>query len=111
VPEVPSPLVYRGHLFFIRNGGLFTCLDIASGTVLYEDRLRATGGYYASPIAAGGKIYTASDRGVVSVLEAAGEFKLIRETDLQEPIMATPAIANGKLYVRTASQLLAFGER
>ena len=111
IPEVPSPLLYRGWLFLVRNGGLFTCREPNTGKTVFEERLNAPGGYYASPVAAGGKVYVASDRGVISVLEAADRLKVLAQVDLIEPVMATPAIVDGKLYVRTQTQLIAFGEK
>jgi outer membrane protein assembly factor BamB len=109
VPEVPSPLFYRGHLYYVRNGGLFTCRDPQTGKALYDERVGAEGGYYASPVAADGRIYIASDRGVVTVLQAGATFKVLSRTDLKEIIMATPAIVDDKLYVRSAAYLWAFG--
>jgi outer membrane protein assembly factor BamB len=110
VPEVPSPLLYRDRLYHVRNGGLFTCRDPQSGKSLYDERVGAEGGYYASPIAADGRIYVSSDRGIVTVLKAGDTFNVLSRTDLKETIMATPAIVEDKLYVRTAQHLWAFGE-
>jgi outer membrane protein assembly factor BamB len=109
VPEVPSPLLYRNRLYYVRNGGILVCRDPATGRTLCEKRLEVPGGYYASPVASGGRIYAASDQGMVAVLEAADDPRILARNDLAEPIMATPAILDGKLYVRTASALLAFG--
>jgi outer membrane protein assembly factor BamB len=108
VPEVPSPLLYRNRAYYIKNGGLLTCRNAKSGEALYEERVGAPGGYYASPIAGGGKIYLASDRGTVTVLEAGDKLQVVRQTDFGEKIMATPALVDGKFYVRTAKHLYAF---
>jgi outer membrane protein assembly factor BamB len=109
VPEVPSPLLYRNRLYYVKNGGVLTCRDPKTGKAIFEERLDAPGGYYASPVAADGKIYTASDRGMVVVLEAADTLRVLARNELKEPIMATPAIVDNKLYVRTDNQLYAFG--
>jgi len=109
VPEVPSTLLYRDRLYYVRNGGLFTCRDPKTGKSLYDERLGAEGGYYASPVAADGKIYVASDRGVVTVLQAGNAFKVLSRTELKETIMATPAIVEDKIYIRTPEHLWAFG--
>ncbi len=111
VPEVPSPLVYRDRLYIVKNGGIVISREAATGKRVFEGRLGAGGGYYASPVAADGRIYVASDVGVVTVLEAADTLKVLARTDLEEAILATPAIAGGNLYVRTARHLYAFGER
>jgi outer membrane protein assembly factor BamB len=109
VPEVPSPLFYRDRLYYVRNGGLFSCRDPQTGKSLYDERVSAEGGYYASPVAADGRIYVASDRGVVTVLQAGKMYKILSQADLKETIMATPGIVDNKLYVRSAEHLWAFG--
>ena len=110
VPEVPSPLLYRNRLYYVKNGGVFTCRDARTGQALFEERLDASGGYYASPVASGGRIYTASDRGQVTVIEAADALKVVGRCDLNEPTMATPAIVERMLIIRSAGHLWAFGE-
>lgn len=108
VPEVPSPLVYRGRVWLVRNGGILTCRDATSGSALFDERIGAPGGYYASPVAAGGSIYLASDRGVLTVVQAEDKLQVLARNDLGEPIYATPAVVDGKLLVRTTHRLLAF---
>jgi outer membrane protein assembly factor BamB len=108
VPEVPSPLVYRNRVYMVRDGGVVTCLDAGTGKLLYRERLGAGGSYFSSPVAAGGRIYVASAEGKVIVFAAGDRLEVLARNDLQEPIMATPAIADGRLYVRTASHLYAF---
>ena len=110
IPEVPSPLLYRGRLYGVKNGGVFLCRDAANGRTLYEERLGAAGGYFASPVAAAGRIYLASDRGVMTVVAAADELRVLAHADFKEAIMATPALVEDKLYVRSAGRLWAFGE-
>ena len=107
---VPSPLLYRGRLYTVQDGGRVSCYDAKSGAILFEqERLNADGHYLASPVAANGLVYFCSARGTISVLEAADTFKLAAQTRLAEPIIATPAIADHKLYIRTGSHLWAFG--
>jgi outer membrane protein assembly factor BamB len=110
VPYVASPLFYRGRLFVVKDGGLASCFDAKTGKVHYlQERLEVGGDYYASPVAADGKIYAASHGGTIVVIEAADGLRVLARNDLKEPISATPAIVEGKLYVRTASHLFAFG--
>ncbi len=110
VPEVPSPLLYRGRVYYIKNGGIFTCRDPQTGKSLYDERVGAEGGYFASPVAADGRIYVASDRGVITVLKAGDTFTVLSRAELKETIMATPAIVDNKLYVRSVGYLWAFGK-
>ncbi len=111
VPEVPSPLLYRGRLYGVKNGGVFLCRDAANGQLLFEGRLGASGGYFASPVAADGRIYTASDRGVITVVAATDQLHVLAQMDLEEAIMATPAPVEDRLYVRGAGHLWAFGAK
>jgi outer membrane protein assembly factor BamB len=109
VGEVPSPLLYQGRVYSVKNGGIVLSRDAGSGKTMMQARLGAAGGYYASPVAAGGRIYVASDEGTVVVFEAADTLRVLARNALPEPIMATPAIADGALYVRTLNRLYAFG--
>ena len=102
-------MLYRNRLYFVKNGGILTCREPATGKTIFERRLGAAGGYYSSPVAADGRIYVASDLGAVT-LEAGDTLKVLAPNDLREPIMATPATIDGKLYIRTARQLFAFGD-
>ncbi|MBZ5601650.1 MAG: PQQ-binding-like beta-propeller repeat protein [Acidobacteriia bacterium] len=109
VPEVPSPLLYSGKLFLVRNGGILTCLDPISGKVIYRTRARAPGAYYASPIGAAGRVYLASSEGVVTVLAAASDhLDILARNELEEDIVATPAIVGKRIYIRTLHTLQAF---
>ncbi|HLK63346.1 MAG TPA: PQQ-binding-like beta-propeller repeat protein [Bryobacteraceae bacterium] len=112
IPEVPSPLLYHGRLFLVRNGGIVTCLDAASGKVIWRARAGAPGAYYASPIAANGRVYLASSEGVVTVLSADGaSLEVLARNELGDDIVATPAIVRNVIYVRTLHSLYAFADR
>jgi outer membrane protein assembly factor BamB len=112
IPEVPSPLLYQGRLFLVRNGGIVTCLDAVTGKVIYRARAGAPGAYYASPVAADGRVYLASSEGVVTVISAAkDQLEVLARNELGEDIVATPAIVGNAIYVRTSANLYAFGGR
>lgn len=111
IPECPSPLYYKGQIYMVKNGGLVTSVEAKTGQEVFSDRNGAGGPYYASPIAGDGKVFTASVRGTVTVLEAGNELKVLGKNDLKERISATPAIVDGKLYVRTDKHLFAFGSK
>ena len=110
LPEVPSPLHYSERIYLVRDGGIVTCLEAKTGRLLYRGRLGATGPYFASPVAGAGKVYAASREGAVVVFAAGDELKILARNDLDESIAATPALVDGKLYVRTEKHLYAFGE-
>jgi outer membrane protein assembly factor BamB len=111
LPNVPSPLFYRGVLYTLKEGGIFTSLDIKSGETLKQARLQgALGAYYSSPVGSDGKIYTISEEGKASVIRAGAEWEVIRVNDLGDGCKATPAIADGKLYIRTTGALYCFAK-
>ena len=110
VPEVPSPLLLNGILYTIKTGGIFTAMLAATGALKKSARVQgAIDGYYASPIAADGKIFLFSEQGKAAVLKPGAEWELLHVNDFDEPIYATPAIAAGRMYIRTASALFAIG--
>ena len=112
LPDSPTPLLYRNVLFLFKNGGIVTFLDAETGEVLKRGRIReGVDFYYSSPVAGDDKIYIASETGKVSVLTAKGNWEVLSTIDLGEEIYATPAIADGRIYLRTASALYAFGSR
>jgi outer membrane protein assembly factor BamB len=109
VPQLPTPVLYRGVLYMINDGGILSTLDPASGVVLKTGRLRdAVDSYYASPVAGDGKVYFVSRSGIASVLKAGGEQELLSVSDLAEEVAATPALADGRLYLRTRGALYCF---
>ena len=108
---IPSPLVYQGILYFVRNGGIVESLDAETGEVLKRGRLReAIAGYSASPIAADGKVYLASEEGQISTLAAGREWEVLATSDLDAEIYATPALSDGAVFVRTQDTLYCFRE-
>jgi len=110
VPQLPSVVVYRDVVYMLNDKGVLTTLDAATGQMLRQDRVRGlSDNYYASPVAGDGKIFLASHNGVVAVLRAGGQQELLAANPLDEEIFATPAIAGGRLYVRTVSALYCFG--
>jgi outer membrane protein assembly factor BamB len=108
-PEVTTPLEYRGRVYAMNSGGIVTCLEAKTGKVLYRGRVNAPGPYFASPVAAGGKVFVASAEGVVSVLGAGDTLEVLANNDLGEPVYGTPAVVGSTLYVRSARGLWAFG--
>ena len=111
LPYVSSPLYYQGRLHTVKNGGLASAYDAKTGKVLYQDeRLGGTGDYYSSAVAADGRVYVASQKGMVVVFEAADYLNVVARNDLREDVMATPAIAGNRIYYRTAGSLYAFGQ-
>lgn len=107
--HIPSPLYYNNYVYVIRDGGIISCFNSESGEILYQERLGVAGAYFASPIAANGRIYIPSRNGIVTVIEAGDQLKILAKNDLGDLITATPAVVDNKLYIRTAKSLYAFG--
>jgi outer membrane protein assembly factor BamB len=112
VPQLPSPLLYRGILYMVNDNGIITLLNPETGALIKQGRLTgAPGPHYASPVAADGHIFFSTESGSV-VIVAPGEDLTPKAVNvLGEEIYATPAFADGRLYVRTTSALWAFGTK
>ncbi|MCP5111778.1 MAG: PQQ-like beta-propeller repeat protein, partial [bacterium] len=112
VPVVSAPILARGALYTIKDGGILTVLDAQTGKLLHRGRLRdAVDKYYASPVAAGGKVYFLSERGKVTLMEPTGGYPVLAVNDLGEECYASPAIAGDTIYIRTATALYAFSRQ
>ena len=111
VPQLPSPLVYQNVLYMVNDGGIVTSLRPDTGEVIKQGRLKgAIDRYYSSPVAADGKIYMASEKGKVAVLKPDGNLEPVVVNDLQDDIYATPALVDGRIYLRTRNTLYCFGQ-
>ncbi len=111
IPYVSSPLVYRDTIFVVKDGGIVTSLTPDTGRMIKQARVAGTGSYYSSPVAGDGKVFIVSERGVLSVLQAAGDWEVISSHDFGERTVATPVISDGKIYVRTEQALYCFAIR
>ena len=111
LPYVASPLHHDGRIYLVRDGGLLTSVDAKTGEAFYtQERLGAVGNYYASPVLAGGNLYIASLAGVLTVVKAGGtKPEVLHQADFGERILATPAIVEDKIYLRSETKLWAFG--
>ncbi len=109
LPYVSSPLLYKNRLYLVKKGGTVSCLEPASGEAHYERaRLGAPGEYYASPIGVDDKVIIASLGGKMMILNATDEFEILSTIDFEERILASQAVADNRLYVRTDHHLYAF---
>ena len=108
-PNIPSPLVYRDVMYLMKEGGIVTSLNPATGEVLKTGRTpEALEGYFASPVAADGKIFLVSESCKVTVLKAGAQWEVLATNDLDEECWATPAIAGNSLIIRTRASLYSF---
>jgi outer membrane protein assembly factor BamB len=111
VPQVPSTLLYKGVLYMINDSGILLSFDPATGNVLKQGRLHgAIDKYFSSPVAADDKVFLIGQAGQVSVVKAAGDWQVLAVNELDDECFATPAIADGRIYIRTRSALYSFGK-
>lgn len=109
-PYNASPVVVGDYLFAVKNGGIMTCLNAKSGAVAWQERLPARGDYYASLVAADGKIYALSENGEATVVAAKPTFELLSTNVVGERCMASPAISGGQIFIRSDSTLFCVGD-
>jgi outer membrane protein assembly factor BamB len=102
-PYVPTGVMYNGNLFLVDDKGIATCMDPATNTIHWQDRLDAN--FFGSPVVAGNHLYIISMSGDVHILEAGKQFKHMDPIPLGETSYSTPAVANNRMYLRTFSQL------
>ena len=109
---MPTPLAYRGLLYVLANNGVFDAYDLKTGREIYRQRLPLVGsGFSASPVAADGKIYLSNEDGEMLVIAAGATFAHMATNSMGEPLMATPALSQGVMYVRGSHTLFAIGKR
>ncbi len=109
---MPTPLAYDGVLYVLANNGVFDAYDLKTGEEVYRQRVPHLGsGFSASPVAADGKIYVSGEDGEIIVLAAGRTFQPIATNSMGELLMATPALSDGVMYVRSVSSLFAVGHK
>lgn len=108
LPTVPSSVVYDGVLYMVKDSGIITSLDAATGKLLKQGRSEGRGNYYASLIAGDGKVWMISESGVLTVLKAGREWEILSSHDFGERILATPVVRDGQVLIRTDDALHCF---
>jgi outer membrane protein assembly factor BamB len=109
---MPTPLAYNGILYVLANNGTFDAYNLKTGEELYRQRLPTIGsGFSASPVAADGKIYLSNEDGEMLVIGAGEKFNHLGTNSMGELLMATPALSEGVMYVRSSASLFAIGRK
>jgi outer membrane protein assembly factor BamB len=106
---ISSPIVYRDQLYTLNNNGILTAYDANTGSRIYRARVGGGGAFSASPVAADGRLFMASEDGDVFVVQAGREYAELGRYPMNEVVMASPAISNGVLIVRTLGHLVGIG--
>jgi outer membrane protein assembly factor BamB len=104
---VPSPAVYQGRVYLVRDRGEVECIDPETGETIWNDALpKARASYYASPLIANGRLYAAREDGAVMVASVTDDrFELLAENDLDEPVIGSPVPAGNCIFLRGADHL------
>jgi len=105
LPYVCTPVACNGLLFLWNDQGVVTCADARSGRIYWRERVGGT--FFGSPVCVAGRLYCMSRGGEMVVLAAADRYELLARFSLEEPSCATPAVAEGVMYLRTLSHLMA----
>jgi outer membrane protein assembly factor BamB len=109
---MPTPLIYNGILYVLANNGTFDAYNLKTGDELYRQRLPTVGsGFSASPVAADGKIYLTNEDGEILIVAAGEKFNHLATNSMGELLMATPALSDGVMYVRSSTSLFAIGRK
>lgn len=104
---VPSPVCVDGYLLTTMTSGEVNCIDAASGTILWKEKL---GRQYASPVLANGLVYMPNDDGVITVIKPGPAFEKVAQNSIAEKMYASPAISNGQLFLRGEKHLFCIGQ-
>ena len=123
---MPTPLIYDGIVYVLGNNGLFDAYNLRTGEEVYRQRLPEIGsvdsaqvyrgldigsGFSASPVASDGKLYLSNEDGEMLVIAAGQKFSHIATNSMGEMLMATPALSEGVMYVRSSASLFAIGRK
>ncbi|MBI3864010.1 MAG: PQQ-binding-like beta-propeller repeat protein [Planctomycetia bacterium] len=108
VPFCASPVVVGDRLFSVKDGGIVSCLAAHTGKPYKQGRLEAIGDYYSSPVAGDGKIYLLNEEGRLTVISSESDWQVLHTADFGENTYATPAIVDGKIFLRTMGHLYCF---
>lgn len=106
-----TPLVYRGHLYTVNPVSILVCADAATGKVRWQERLGLEGEVSASPVTADGKVYVTDERGATAVVRVGDRPRLLAVNEVGEGVLATPALADGVLFLRSDQHLFCIGRK
>ncbi|CAM2069371.1 PQQ-binding-like beta-propeller repeat protein [Sulfidibacter corallicola] len=109
-PYLPTPVAYEDHLYVVDNRGTLSCYAMADGTRVYRKRLGPGVAFTASALAADGRLYLFSEYGQTFVIQTGKEYKLLAKNELNDHVLATPAMSDGYLFIRGQRHLTAVGK-
>jgi outer membrane protein assembly factor BamB len=110
-PDVPTPVTDGTYLYVINDRGIMWCLDLKTGKEVYGRQRLRPATYSGSPVLADGKIYITNEDGVTVVVKAGPTFQVLAENDFDDYTLSSPAVSEGQVFIRTATQLYCIGKR
>ena len=110
-PDVPTPVTDGKYFYIVKDNGVVFCLDAKTGTEIYGQQRLKSGVYSGSPVLADGKIYVTNEEGLTTVIAAGPKFEVLAENALNEYTLSSPAISDGRIYIKTSGHLYAIGKK
>jgi len=110
-PDVPTPVTDGKYFYIVNDRGIMWCLDAKTGAEIYGQQRIKPGTYSGSPVLADGKIYVTNEDGLTTVVAAGPKFEVLAENPLNDYVLSSPAISDGRIYIRTAQNLYAIGTK
>lgn len=110
-PDVPTPVTDGKYFYIVNDRGIMWCLDAKTGEEIYAQQRIKPGTYSGSPVLADGKIYVTNEDGLTTVVAAGPKFEVLSENALNEYTLSSPAISDGRIYIRTSGHLYAIGKK
>jgi outer membrane protein assembly factor BamB len=110
-PDVPTPVTDGKYFYIVNDRGIMWCLDAKTGGEVYSQQRIKPGTYSASPVLADGKIYVTNEEGLTTVIAAGPKFQVLAENPLNDYVLSSPAISDGRIYIRTTGHLYAIGKK
>lgn len=110
-PDVPTPVTDGKYFYVVNDRGIVWCLDAKTGAEVYGQQRIKSAIYSASPVLADGKIYVTNEEGLTTVIQAGPKFEVLAENPLNDYVLSSPAISDGRIYIRTAQHLYAIGNK
>jgi outer membrane protein assembly factor BamB len=110
-PDVPTPVTDGKYFYIVNDRGIMWCLDAKTGAEIYAQQRIKPGTYSGSPVLADDKIYVTNEEGLTTVVKAGPKFEVVAENPLNDYCLSSPAISDGQIFIRTATNLYCIGKK
>lgn len=110
-PDVPTPVTDGKYFYIVNDRGIMWCLDAKTGAEIYGQQRIKPGTYSGSPVLADDKLYVTNEEGLTTVVKAGPKFEVLAENPLNDYCLSSPAISDGQIFIRTATNLYCIGKK